>query len=168
MKKYVIYLLVVLTLINLAALTTMFYQHRVNLARQPRTDMRMSRFEKIRHELDLAPAQVTQFKEIRFAFHSRLDSLNETLEGSRSQLLQEIWLSQPNDARIDSLINQINHVQIESQRLVIWHFYQFREVLTPAQWQKFYGIIAKRFKNPVQMPCAAAGRPAAQAEEVHE
>jgi len=168
MKKYGIYLIIILTLVNLVALGTMLFQRRIASGRQPRTEMRMSRFEIIRSELDLTPAQVARFEEIRFTFHSRLDSLNQTLEGSRSQLLEEIWLPQPSDTRIDSLINQINQVQMESQRLIIWHFYQFREELTPAQWQKFYGIVADRFKNPVQMPCATQGRRTEPAEEVPE
>ena len=71
--------------------------------------------------------------------------MDQALEGKRRQLLQEVWLPQPKDARIDSLLNQISHLQMESQRQVIRHFYQFKEVLNPEQWQKFYGIISERF-----------------------
>jgi hypothetical protein len=48
---------------------------------------------------------------------------------------------------------------MESQQLVIGHFYQFREVLSPEQWQMFYGIVAERF--PCRMRNTGSRQPAA-------
>jgi Spy/CpxP family protein refolding chaperone len=106
--------------------------------------MQEARFEQIKRELALSPAQIARFEEIRRDFHAKADSLSQLLEGVNRQLLQEIWQPQPADARIDTLLNRISHLQMESQLRVIGHFHQFREMLTPEQWQKFYGIVAER------------------------
>jgi len=145
MKKKFIYLIVVITLINLTALGTILYQRWLNPNASPCEPIRESRFEHVKQELALTSSQIERFEEVRHNFHSRIDSLNRTLEKINHQLLQEIWEPQPRDAHIDSLMHEVSRIQLESQRLVISHFYQFKEVLTPEQWKKFYGIVAERF-----------------------
>ncbi len=151
MKKKIVYLIIAVTLINLTAMGTVFYQRRLNPA-SPCAPMQEARFEQVKHGLDLSPAQIARFEEIRRDFHAGIDSLNQLLEGVNRQLLEEIWQPQPNNAHIDSLLKRISQLQMESQQRVIDHFYQFKEVLTPEQWQKFYGIVAERF------PGRASGR----------
>jgi Spy/CpxP family protein refolding chaperone len=149
MKKVFIYLIIVVTLINLTALGTMLYQRRLHSS-SPCTPMRESRFEQIKRELALSNTQVERFEQIRHEFHVRVDSINRTLEGINQQLMQEIWQPQPDNARIDTLLNKISRLQMISQQRVIRHFYQFKDVLTPEQWQKFYGIVAERFPGKLR------------------
>jgi len=151
MKRKIVYLIVIVTLVNLTALGTMIYQRRVAPDRSSRTVMQESRVEQVNRELALTPEQLIRFEVIRTQFHSRVDSLNQTLEGIKGQLLQEIWQPQPNDSRIDSLLTQISQLQMESQRRVIRHFYQFKEALTLEQWQKFYEIVSERFPTRVRV-----------------
>ncbi len=150
MKKSFIYLIIVVTLINLTALGTIVYQRWLNPVESLCEPTRESRFEKIKHELDLTESQIRHFEEIRHEFHSAMDSLKEALEGINRQLLQEIWQPQPDNARIDTLLHRISRLQMESQHLVIWHFYQLKKVLTKEQWQKFYGIVCKRFLGRIR------------------
>jgi len=152
MKKKFIYLIIIVTVINLIALGTVMYQRWLNPSQRSCAPMQEARFEQVKRELALSPAQIARFEEIRHKFHSRLDSLNKALEGINRQLLQEIWQPQPNDARIDSLLNRISQLQMKSQQQVIAHFYQFREVLTPEQWPAFYGIVVERFPDKMRNP----------------
>jgi hypothetical protein len=158
MKKKIVYLITIITLVNLSALGTLIYQRWVRPDLSPGPAMQEARFDHVRLELSLTQVQVTRFEEIRHDFHSRVDSLDQVLEGMRRQMFQEIWKPQPVVTRIDSLLNQISHVQMKSQRLVILHFYQFKEVLTLEQWKKFYGIISERF--PVHRAGSSLYRPA--------
>lgn len=144
MKKKYVYLIVVVTLFNLVAISTIFYHYWIDHDRCTRATTRGTRFEKIKRDLALTPAQINHFVEIRSEFHSGLDSLDQVMKGIRIQLLREVWLTQQEDALVDSLLHQISQLQMESQRLVIWHFSKFKEVLTPEQWQKFYVIASKR------------------------
>lgn len=158
MKKKFIYLIIVITLINLTALGTILYQRWLNPNASPCEPMRESRFEHVKHELALSPAQIARFEEIRRGFHAGIDSLNQLLEKQNRVLLQEIWQPQPDAARIDTLLNRISQLQMESQQLVIGHFYQFKEVLTPEQWQKFYGIVAEHFPGRVSRRTQSPGQ----------
>jgi Spy/CpxP family protein refolding chaperone len=159
MKKKIIYLIIAVTLINLIALGTVIYQRWLNPSQSPCAPMQEARFEQIKRELELSSAQIARFEEIRREFHAGIDSLNQLLERQNRVLLQEIWQPQPDAARIDTLLNLISQLQMESQQLVIGHFYQFREVLSPEQWQMFYGIVAERF--PCRMRNTGSRQPAA-------
>ena len=145
MKKKSVYLIIIVTLVNLTALATMIYHHYLSPDLPRRAALRESRFERVNRELALTPDQLGRFEEIRDEFHGRLDSLNQVMENQRQQLLQEIWQQQPREVAIDALLQRISLLQMESQRLVIWHFYEFKEVLTPEQWRKLYGIVADHF-----------------------
>lgn len=144
-KKSIIYLIIIVTLINLSALGTMIYNHWIDPDRSTDAVGRKARFEQVKHELSLTPFQIKRFKEIRAVFHSRLDSLDIKMEGLRQQLLLEIWQPHSETERTDKILFKISQLQTESQRMVIWHFYQFKEVLTPGQWQNFYGFVSEQF-----------------------
>lgn len=145
MKKKFIYLIIIVTVINLVAMATVVYQRLLNPGQSPCAPMQEARFEQVKRELALSPAQIARFEEIRRDFHAGIDSLNQLLGGQNRVLLQEIWQPKPDTARIDTLLNRISQLQMESQHLVIGHFYLFKEVLTPKQWQKLYNIVAERF-----------------------
>jgi Spy/CpxP family protein refolding chaperone len=162
MKKKIIYLIIAVTLINLIALGTIIYQRWLN-PESPCAPIQEARFEQVKRELALTPEQITRFEKIRREFHSGIDSLNQLLEGQNRVLLQEIWKLQPDAARVDTLLKRINQLQMESQQRVIEHFYQFREVLTPQQWQTFYGIVAERF--PGRMRNSGVRQPSATEED---
>lgn len=151
MKIKIIYLIIIVTVINLIAVATVIYQRWLN-PESPCAPMQEARFEQVKRELALSPAQIASFEKIRRNFHARTDSLNQSLEGINRGLLQEIWQTQPDTARIDTLLNRISQLQMESQQLVIAHFYQFKEVLTPVQWQTFYSIVAERFPGRMRNP----------------
>ena len=153
MKKRFVYLILIVTLINLTALVTMIYRGWIVPDLHISEDTRESRFEQVKRELALTPAQIHSFEQIRERFHSRLDSLDHTLGMMRQHLLKEIWHPQPVESRVDSLLDRISRLQMESQHLVIWHFYRFKEVLTPEQWQTFYGIVSKRFPDRYRVTC---------------
>ena len=163
MKKKFIYLIIIVTAINLIALATVIYQRWLNP--EPLcTPGQEARFEEIKRELALSPSQITRFEDIRRDFHEGIDSLNQILEGVNRRLLEEIWQPKPDEQRIDSLLNRISRLQMKSQQRVIDHFYQFREVLTTEQWHTFYGIVAERF--PARMRNHGSRRPATTEEDI--
>jgi Spy/CpxP family protein refolding chaperone len=162
MKKKIIYLIVAVTLINLIALGTIIYQRWLN-PESPYAPIQEARFEQVKRELALSPDQITRFEKIRREFHSSIDSLNQLLERENRVLLQEIWKPQPDAVRVDTLLKRVSQLQMESQQRVIEHFYQFREVLTPEQWQTFYGIVAEHFPGRRKNP--GSRRPVANEED---
>jgi len=145
MKRGLVYLLLVLAVVNVTALGAMLYMRERDSEAAARAARRGSCFEQIKRELDLTPEQIERFDEIRGEFHSQVDSLDLLMQEQRARLLRHIW-----DGRkggVDSVLTGISRLQMESQRLVIGRFEQMREVLTPEQWEEFYGIVAERFPS---------------------
>lgn len=145
MKKRVIYLIIAVTLINLTVLGTIIYQRLLSTEECSRQKLRGAKFKQVKRGLALTKTQIERFEEIRYEFHTKVDTLNWTLEEINQQLLQEIWQPRPDNARIDTMLNRISRLQRASQHLVIRHFYQFKEVLTAEQWQRFYDIVTECF-----------------------
>ena len=157
-KRITIYLIVIVTLINLSSLGTIIY-----LKWMAKNDATVSvlpeyRFELIKKELKLSPHQIEQFEKIRTGFHSKLDTLDARFESLRKEMLKEIWQSEADSQKLESILEQFSRQQVESQRWIVQNFYQFKKVLTPEQSENFYKILSERFpgqeKNPGfrQMP----------------
>jgi Spy/CpxP family protein refolding chaperone len=145
-KRITIYLIVIITLINLSSLGTIIYlklntENNTSLSVVPGT-----RFELIKEELKLTPQQIEQFEKIRTEFHSRLDTLDTKFDSLRKEMLSEIWQSQkPDSQKLENILKQFSSLQVETQRWIVQHFYQFKKILTPEQSTKFYKILSERF-----------------------
>lgn len=145
-KRITIYLIVIVTLINLSSLGTIIYLKRAAKNNISESVLRNNRFEKMKEELELTPLQLDRFEKIRTELHSRLDTLDTKLSSLRKEMLSEIWQTQkPDSQKIENILEQFSQLQLETQRWIVQHFYKFKEVLTPEQAEKFYKIISERF-----------------------
>jgi Spy/CpxP family protein refolding chaperone len=157
-KRITIYLIVIVTLINLSSLGTIIYLKWIAKNDASVSVLPENRFELIKEELKLTPQQIEQFEKIRTEFHSKLDTLDTKFETLRKEMLKEIWQSEAGSQKLESILEQFNRQQAESQRWVVQHFYKFKKVLNPEQSEKFYNILSKRFPgqqknfNLSQMP----------------
>ena len=144
-KRITIYLIVIVTLINLSSLGTIIYLKWIAKNDASVSVLPENRFELIKEELKLTPKQIEQFEKIRTEFHSKLDTLDTKFESLRKEMLKEIWQSEAGSQKLESILEQFSRQQAESQRWVVQHFYQFKKVLTPEQSKKFYKILTERF-----------------------
>lgn len=151
-KRITFYLIVLVTLINLSSLGTIIYLKWVAKNNASFSVLPENRFEIIKEELKLTPQQVEQFEKIRTGFHSKLDTLDTKFETLRKEMLNEIWQSEADSQKIESILEQFSRQQIESQRWVVQRFYRFKEVLTPEQSEKFYKILTERFQGQQRNP----------------
>lgn len=152
-KRITIYLVVIVTLINLSSLGTILYLKWTEKDNVSVNALTGSRFEIMKKELELTPEQLEQFKKIRTELHSRLDSLDTKFSSLRKEMLNEIWQSQePDSQKIENILQQFNQLQLETQRGIVQHFYKFKEVLTPEQAEKFYKIVSERFPGGQRNP----------------
>lgn len=144
-KRITIYLIVFVTLINLSSLGTIIYLKWIDKKVVPVSILPENRFELIRDELKLTPQQVEQFEKIRKEFHSRLDTLDTKFESLRKEMLREIWQTEADGQKFESILEKFSKLQIETQRWIVQHFSKFKEVLTPEQSEIFYKIVSERF-----------------------
>lgn len=151
-KRIIFYLIVLVTLINLSSLGTIIYLKWAAKNDATVSVLPENRFGIIKEELKLTPQQVEQFEKIRTGFHSKLDTLDTKCETLRKEMLKEIWQSEADSQKIESILEQVSRQQIESQRWVVQHFYSFKEVLTPEQSEKFYKILTEQFQGQQRNP----------------
>lgn len=145
-KRITIYLIVIVTLINLSSLGTILYLKWTEEDNVPVSVLPGSRFEIMKEELKLTPQQLEQFEKIRTELHSRLDTLDTKFNSLRKEMLSEIWQTQkPDSQKIENILQLFSQLQLETQRWIVQHFYKFKEVLTPEQAEKFYKIVSERF-----------------------
>jgi Spy/CpxP family protein refolding chaperone len=152
-KRITIYLVVIVTLINLSSLGTILYLKWTEEDSVPVSVLPGSRFEIMKEVLELTPQQLKQFEKIRTEFHSRLDSLDAKFSTLRKEMLSEIWQTQkPDSHKVESNLEQFSQLQLETQRWIVQHFYKFKKVLTPQQAEKFYKIVSERFPGQQRNP----------------
>lgn len=152
-KRITIYLVIIVTLVNLSSLGTIIYFKWNEKDNVPISVLPASRFEIIKEKLELTPEQLEQFEKIRAEFHSRLDSLDARFSSLRKEMLSEIWKAQKPDSRkVENILQQFSQLQLETQRWIVQHFYKFKEVLTPEQAEKFYKIVSERFPGQQRNP----------------
>lgn len=152
-KRITIYLIVIITIVNLSSLGTIIYFKQTANNDVSVRELPGNRFEQIKEKLELTPPQIKRFKKIRTEFHSRLDTFNTKFGLLRKEMLSEIWQRQnPDSQKIENILQQFSHLQLETQRWIVQHFYRFKEVLTPEQEEKFYKIVSERFPGQQRNP----------------
>ena len=147
-KKFIICALLILTVINLAALGTFLF-HRFRGCARSRVDHRQAEgFEQVKQELSLSAEQIVKFQEYRKAFHAELDSLSVEQNDLRRELIQELAATTPERKRLSEINERINRLQIEAQERVINHLLDVKAILGPKQQEKFFSIILQRLTSP--------------------
>lgn len=147
-KRFIVYLAMLLTIINLTILGVIIYHHWM----VPEPERQLTGFERVKQAVEPTPDQLEQMQELRRSFHTELDSLEILLTGERRQLAEEIRSAEPDSAEMRRLINRIGRLQQESQHRIIRNFMEIREILTPAQRERFFDIVLERFVSRQQFP----------------
>src|SRR4030042_4216950 len=146
-NKFIIYVLLILTVINLAALGTFLF-HRFRGCARSRVDHRQAEgFEQVKQELSLSAEQIVKFQEYRKAFDAELDSLSVEQNDLRRELIQELAATAPDRKRLSEINERINRLQIEAQERVIEHLLEVKAILDPGQQEKFLSIILQRLTS---------------------
>ena len=143
-SKLVILFLVILTIINIAALVTIAYHrlHSKRLFRQmDRPDRGMSF---IKQELDLNEEQVKEFEAQDKRFKIETEPIRDSLRAKRRDLMDEIATEEPNRDKLDKLTEEIGALQVALQKKTIVHLLEEKSLLTPEQQQKFFSLLKER------------------------
>jgi len=147
-KKLFIYALLILTVINLAALGTFLFRRFRSSARSG-ADLRPAEgFEQVKQELSLSAEQIVKFQEYRKAFHAELDALSAQQNELRRLLIEELAAPVPDRKLLSEINERINRLQFRAQERVIDHLLDVKAILGPEQQEKFLSIILQRLTSP--------------------
>ncbi len=137
-KNLVILFLILLTIVNIAALVTFVY-HRF----QPRPPLlSMHPPDKpenfIRRELNLNEEQTKQFEAHFDKFKMEMDPILDSLRAKRAELTEEMAAGEPSVAKLDRMAGEIGALEVRLQKKTITHMLETKAFLNPDQQKKFF------------------------------
>lgn len=110
---------------------------------------RKKHMARIQGYLDLIPgltdAQRRRVIDIRRTFLPRLQGIRENLCRERLELAHALFEAPPDMRRLQVLGNRVRNCQADLENEVIDHILEEKQILTPAQNQKFHEIIRDQF-----------------------
>jgi len=182
-KQLLIGGIMLLVVINLAALATIIYQNQQykdtkapvfqndtsrnpqsvrsfgrgrNMSRTPRGDRPMGRFEHhIQNQLNLDSQQFEQFQRMHRLNRNDIKTIAQTLEEKRSQMMLELSREEPDTAKLNTLANEIGALHTRLKLSTINYFMEMKQLCRPNQREKLNELIRKMESTHRQKP----GRP---------
>jgi Spy/CpxP family protein refolding chaperone len=141
--------LVLLTLVNVAALATMGYGRYRHYCQMMGPDGRgaaglMGQPGFMQSELKLTAEQEARWQPLRERFQATVARLHPALQAKRAELVQGVAAPVPDRRRIDAIVEEIQDLQTELQKECIQHMLDEKQILTPEQREKFLGAIRSR------------------------
>jgi Spy/CpxP family protein refolding chaperone len=139
-KNLVILFLVLLTIVNIAALATFAY-HRF---RPERPFHPMARPDSpggfIKRELGLSEEQAKGFESQAKKFEEEIKPIRDSLEAKRIDLMNEIMAEKPSLDKLNQLSEEIGALHVKLEERTSMHLLQGKSLLTPEQQKKFFSL----------------------------
>ena len=145
-KKLIIWGVVLLTAINVAALTTSAYNHlgRDDSSRREHRREGRSSWEE---RLGLSASQSEQMKVQHEVLVEKIRPLRDVMQGKRDHFYELVMVTAPDRAAIDRVQDEMDSLQADIKRLVIDNMLAQKEILTPEQQSQFFNMIKKQYGN---------------------
>jgi Spy/CpxP family protein refolding chaperone len=158
-KNLIILFLVLLTIVNVAALATIayhrFYPRGHFPPEGPPPDMHKNF---IQQELGLNEKQAKEFEAHFEKVRKETEPILDSLEVKRVKLMDELAADEPDKDKLNRLAEEIGSLQAELQKKMIVHLLEGRSLLTPEQQKKLFSLFKERrggegeFRGPGGMP----------------
>ena len=145
-KKLIIWGVILLTAINVAALTTSAYNHlgRDDSSRREHRREGRSSWEEW---LGLSASQSEQMKVQHEVLVEKIRPLRDVMQGKRDHFYELVMVTAPDRAAIDRVQDEMDSLQADIKRLVIDNMLAQKEILTPEQQSQFFNMIKKQYGN---------------------
>lgn len=160
-ERTLIYLVVVLVVINLAALGTIIYQRFAGPFWKPDRVHDMMTAPDMPREFKLQPAQRRALRESRRCVDSLMTPIRSEIAQKRQELLNEMDDGQPDSIRIDQILTDIGALQVQVEKTMIHHLLEDSKSFSPEQRSAFLRMIHQRAKwqeKPMMSPGQGFGR----------
>lgn len=142
-RKLLILGIALIVIINLSAFGTLSYKRWCRY----RAECRYINHQDENYlytQLSLSESQIEEMKTIKQSFFLRTDRINTVLHGKRIKLVDLLTASQPDKEKIDKVLEEVDSLQAELQKDVIYNILKEKVILTPVQQEKFFSIIKER------------------------
>lgn len=143
-KRLVIWGIALLVLMNIAALTTVWFQQRqipVPPQLDPGPPKAAQRF--LRRELDLSKAQMEAFANLQRQHFEEVRAVQEAIRNLKGELFSELSAAQPDTLRMERLAVEIGDRQTELEKTTFRHFLNLKKHCTPEQQEKLHSLFGR-------------------------
>jgi uncharacterized membrane protein len=145
-ERALIYLVVVLVVINVAALGTIIYQRVTNPFWIGRHSEEIGVPPEMSRDFHLKPEQREAMRESRRRIDSLITPIHTEIGQKRQELLKEMESSQPDISKVDQLVAEIGALQVTIEKTLIHSFLEDSKTFSPEQRATFLKMINKRAK----------------------
>ncbi len=156
-KQLLIGGLVLLIVINLAALATFIYQNsKVDNEQSTRTPEFNERREKLgpgmhdnrfsyflKNRLDLSDKQFEQFREIRRTTSSEQQAIKKQIHSEMDKMMKELASDNPDKEKLKEINGKLGDLHQELNMILIEHFTEIRNICNAEQRKKLNKLIRK-------------------------
>ncbi len=153
-RKIGLYFLVFLTIINSAALVTIFYQRWDFKRNFPRMGMRPP-MPPPWTEMDLKNGQRKDFFRSLDELKAETQPIMDSLRVRGTAFIAEIKAPEPNIAKLDAISEQVSQFQLQLRKKITANFLQLRSKMTPEQ----QSVFVKHFERRMMMMEMMGGPP---------
>lgn len=166
-RKHFIWIIAVLTVINLSATGTVLYNikfQKEDLERKVYEqelepgppDVKPGRL--LREKLNLSPEQHQQFRKLRRSFHTQANKLSYEMQIKRNEMITELAKEDPDVQKLKQIARDIGDMHTELKELTMDYYLGMKEVCTPEQEEKLYRIFEVLINRDGGMPMPGRGR----------
>ncbi len=145
-KKLAILGVIVLTLFNLTAMTTLAY-HRWSSSTPPWDIRDGEPGMRGLHRLGIDDEQMSQLRESRRVFAEKTEPLDADLHQLRSEMFELIHADTPDTLAIFTLVDSIGTIQNALQKEAIVHMMDAGLIFTPEQRSGFFDMFKRHMDN---------------------
>ncbi len=156
-NKYLFWSVIVLVILNIALLTIfglgMFRQHGRPLMPFP-PNFKPDRFHAkdfLDHELKMDENQKKEFGNIMANHFEGMDKIMFQIMEKRKNIFDEIFQQNPDQAKIESLTNDVGNLHKELEKVNSMHFNKLKSLMRPEQIVKLKEILGEAV-NPKRLP----------------
>lgn len=142
-KNLIIVFLVLLTIVNVAALATIAY-HRLHAKRPfPLMGRPDGRRDFLKQELGLSEQQAKEFRTHMERFRTEIQPIHDSIGIMRTELMFELTEQEPDAGRLNQLAEEIGALEVDLKKKSITHMLEGKTLLTPEQQKKFFSHFRK-------------------------
>ncbi len=149
--KTLVWLVVILAVVNIAALGTIVYERMTARSHRMFFPGPGEKFEgpvgPMRKMLDLTPEQMEVLKASRDSLASQMKAYHEELNAKRQELFTEMGKADPDTQLVYQLVDEIGQIQTNMQKQVVGNMLKDGAILDPQQREMLLRSIERRSFN---------------------
>lgn len=140
--------LILLTIVNVSALTTIWLQQQRTPPRPSSTFERLRRANQFfKEELGLTEQQANQFLDLGQLHGTEVHAIRDSIHILKEELFSELSVSSPDTSKMENIAEKIGAYQIQLERLLYQHFFELQSVCNEKQKEKLASIFSEHFKR---------------------